>query len=159
MKITNETLRVLQDAEQNKVKPQAGASDFSDILNKHIEGGQNAGAVMGDTPVHGLEHQFPLSALNQNSPVSVPGMGYQAAQQMDNMFSGLEQYAQQMANGGQEGLKNAYSTLQGVSGQVAQFKNQYPNAGAEMPQMAALLNEVDVLATTETFKFNRGDYL
>jgi hypothetical protein len=30
--------------------------------------------------------------------------------------------------------------------------------GASTPELDALYTEMDILATTETFKFNRGDY-
>ncbi|MDL2216562.1 hypothetical protein LJB81_02370, partial [Desulfovibrio sp. OttesenSCG-928-M14] len=63
----------------------------------------------------------------------------------------------QIGSGNQD-LRQAYGLLQSMGQQVTDFKARFPNAAQEQPELAAMLNEVDVLFTTETFKFNRGDY-
>ena len=78
---------------------------------------------------------------------------------MDGMFATIEQYAGQLAQGATPDLKSAYGLLRDLDGQIDGFKSRYPTAGQDMPELAAMLNELDVLAATEKFKLNRGDYL
>lgn len=160
MKISNDTLRVLQDAELKKSSgTQAQPGDFSELLSKQLESGRTAQAAEGNASVHGFGRAYPLNSVVENVAARPLGAVGEAAAQMDGMFNSLESYAQQIAGGGQEGLKQAYGLLQDVNGQIAGFKQAYPNAKEDMPEIASLLNDLDVLATTETFKFNRGDYL
>lgn len=54
-------------------------------------------------------------------------------------------------------LRDAYSLLEGIDDRIMELRNN-PSANSN-PALNGLLNELEVLSTTEKFKFNRGDYL
>lgn len=54
-------------------------------------------------------------------------------------------------------LRDAYSLLEGIDARVAQLRAN-PAAGRNAA-LDAILNELEIMSTTEKFKFNRGDYL
>lgn len=162
MKISSEQLRILQEQEALRGKSaKAGAgAGFSDVLTRQLD---SAGAG-GPAPAGPLATMGPVAAplsLSgvQNGQVQAEPAFQEAAQRLEGMFSAMENYAAQIGSGNDTDLRGAYALLEDMSGQVANFKSRFPNAASEQPALAALLNEVDVLATTETFKFNRGDYL
>ena len=160
MKITNEQLRIMQDNELRKAQQQGKPSgEFGELLALQMEKGQAQESVspLGSSPLSS-QVIVPLSEEGAAASGGVSSSG-DAASKMDGMFTSFERYAEQLAQGNTGNLREAYNLLQDVSGQIAGFKAEYPNAGEEMPEMAAMLNELDVLTTTETFKFNRGDYL
>ncbi len=55
-------------------------------------------------------------------------------------------------------LRDAYSLLEGVDAHVSTLKTEAEPLLKQNPQLASLVNELEVLSTTEKFKFNRGDY-
>lgn len=61
--------------------------------------------------------------------------------------------------GDQGSLKQAYELLQGIDGQVAALKDSTTTLRGQSSGFDSLLNELEVLTTTEKIKFNRGDYL
>ncbi len=69
------------------------------------------------------------------------------------MLDGLDAYAQKLTSSNSN--KAAWDDLQKISGQLAslQQRNNLPQG------LNAIVDEIDVLATTEKFKMNRGDYL
>ncbi len=158
MKITNEQLRIMQAEELRKAQqPGRPSEEFAELFARRLEQGQTQSAFSpaGVLPMPGQGAvQLPKTEALQELPSSTD-----AAARMDGMFTSFERYAEQIAQGQTGGLREAYSLLEGISQQIAGFKADYPDAGEQMPEMATLLNELDVLTTTESFKFNRGDYL
>ena len=55
-------------------------------------------------------------------------------------------------------LRNAYSILESIDNQVAQLKSQTAELGHQNSGLNALINELEIMTTTEKIKFNRGDY-
>ena len=53
-------------------------------------------------------------------------------------------------------LRDAYSLLEGIGDRIGELRANPAAAGNQA--LNGLLNELEVLATTEKFKFNRGDY-
>lgn len=54
-------------------------------------------------------------------------------------------------------LRDAWTLLEGIDAQVSQMRAN-PIMGKN-EGLNSLLNELEIMATTEKFKFNRGDYL
>lgn len=161
MKITSEQLRALQELEAKRTALPKTGGDFSELLTRQLEQNGQSAPVMPEkapAPTQGLA-TISLSGMAQSAESSAPIHSEEAANQMDGMVTTFERYANQMARNENADLREAYALLESMNGQIAGFKSQFPNAGEEMPELAAMLNELDVLATTETFKFNRGDYL
>ncbi len=173
MKIRNDQMRALMEAELQRDKTQKVSEEFTGILTRELEA-KNAQANSAPSdfaplaPGAGInlnqlytesriEAQNPLAASAPLSNIQPPSE--EAAAYMEGMFSTLEDYAQQLARNDKADLREAYALLENVNSQLGQFKTRFPGMREEDPAMAAMINELDVLTATETFKFNRGDYL
>ena len=70
-----------------------------------------------------------------------------------------DSYVNALGSSGQDGsLRQAYSLLQGIDGQVSELKSTTAAVRGQNAGLDSLVNELDVLTATEKFKFNRGDY-
>lgn len=161
MKITNEQLRALQESEARRAKSSNMPGEFNDILIRQLEkeepGAQavQAGAL---ATTQGIA-SFSLAEAAEVTPASATPGSREASQHMDGMVSTFERYANELAQDGGADLREAYALLESMNAQIAEFKERFPDADRNMPELGSMLNELDVLAATETFKFNRGDYL
>ena len=162
MKITNEQLRALQEAEGRRVKTPQTGDEFGALFTRQLDAEQPQGSSALDnasalTP--GLR-SVPLAGIMDDSALSdSQSEAREAAGQMENMFGALERYADELGRNDKADLRRAYGMLEDMGNQIAGFKSRFPNAGADQPELAAMVNELDALVTTETFKFNRGDYI
>ncbi|MDR0339504.1 MAG: hypothetical protein LBH65_04430 [Desulfovibrio sp.] len=160
MKISNEQIRALQEQDLLRAKTDKAGGDFSELFTRQL-GESGAGAASAPSGLSApalLNAPMPRNGLLEDSATPLPSLFEEAAGQMEGMFATLERYAGQIAGVGDD-LREAFSSLEDMSAQIADFKERYPGMGTEQPALAAMLNEIDVLATTERFKFNRGDYL
>ena len=70
-----------------------------------------------------------------------------------------DEYVNALSASGQGGsLRDAYALLEGIDGQVAGLKAGAAGVRGQNAGLDALINELDIMTTTEKFKFNRGDY-
>ena len=162
MKITNEQLRALQEAEGRRLKTSKAGDEFGALFTRQLDAEQPQGSAALDNaaPLTSGLRSVPLAGIMDESALSdSQSEEREAAGQMENMFGSLERYADELARNNKADLRRAYGMLEDMSNQIAGFKSRFPNAGAEQPELAAMVNELDVLVTAETFKFNRGDYL
>lgn len=161
MKITTEQLRALQENEARRTQQPQAAGDFSDLLTRQLGSDSSAPAL----DAAGLDRPLaPPAVLSPNlvqlsADAEATALSEEAGTRMESMFDTLENYAGEMARNDGADMRSAYATLQQMSSQIAEFKDRFPNAATEQPEMSSMLNELDVLTTTEIFKFNRGDYL
>lgn len=78
--------------------------------------------------------------------------------QMDGALSTFDSYAQTLS--GQGAGKNAWELLGSLDGQVAALRGNLSKLSpVAAPGLEGMVNELEVLAVTEKFKFNRGDYI
>lgn len=160
MKILND-LRVNPDQTTDALQKQkAGAEVFGDILAQEIKQAQ------------GVTSEASIIASQQNIAANLGAMGASPAQtsealnlslqeaslQVEGLFADMESYASQLRSNSTESLRDAYAVLHNMSESIAQLKSDSSGLN-KSPELAALVNELDVLTTTEMFKFNRGDYL
>lgn len=157
MKISSEQLKVLQEQELRK-KPGVAAGNFDEILALQMDPAQGAGKLTQTGLAPRVAAPAALEGILEDSAPDTPALMQEAVDRMEGMFNTLDSYAAQIGSGNQD-MRQAYGLLQNMGQQVADFKARFPNAEQEQPALAAMLNEVDVLFTTETFKFNRGDYV
>ena len=162
MKITTEQLRALQEAESRRTKTSRAAGDeFGALLTRQLDAEQPQGAagLENAAPLASNLRTVPLAGIMEESALS-EGQSVEEAMvgQMETMFGSVERYAGELARNDRADLRRAYGLLEEVGGQMAEFKSRFPNADAEQPGLAAMVNELDALVVTETFKFNRGDY-
>ncbi len=84
----------------------------------------------------------------------------QALDQASGALDMWDSYAQKLRTPGGEGnLRDAYSLLEGIESQVSTLKAQNKDALEQNPDLANLVNELEIMSTTEKIKFNRGDYV
>ena len=71
----------------------------------------------------------------------------------------FDSYARTLASGTESGnLRNAYSILENIDSQVSQLKTNASQMQQQNPGLNSLVNDLEIMATTERIKFNRGDY-
>lgn len=161
MKITTEQLRALQEAESRRTKTsKAGGDEFGALLTRQLDAEQPQGAAGPENaaPLASSLRTVPLAGIMEESALSEATVEEAMVGQMETMFGSVERYAGELARNDRADLRRAYGLLEEVGGQMAEFKSRFPNASAEQPGLAAMVNELDTLVVTETFKFNRGDY-
>ena len=157
MKILND-LRVNPEQTDALQKNKAGAEAFGDILAQELSQAQG---VTSETNTVASQQTIAtnLGLLGASAPQKAEALALQeAALQVENLFTDVESYALQLRSDTSGSLREAYATLQGMSDNIARLKESSPGLN-QSPELASLVNELDVLTTTEMFKFNRGDYL
>ncbi len=159
MKILND-LRVNPEQTDALQKQKAGAEAFGDILAQEIKQAQG---VTSDSGMIGNQQNIAanLGMLESTSPQMAEALDLslqETSLQVEGLFSNMESYASQLRSDGMGSLREAYATLQNMSEGISRLKENSPGL-SQSPELAALVNELDVLTTTEMFKFNRGDYL
>lgn len=171
MKIRNEQLQPLQESEARRAKTQKSAEGFDDLFSKELtantaQGGPGSAisaAMPGITGPLTIQNPALLAMQAELAPgaMQAAGMGIlqDATNDMQSMLSTLDSYARQLALDEKADMRDAYSMLENVSGKINELKTRYPEMVKENPGLASIIEELDVLTITETYKFNRGDYL
>ncbi|WP_421899112.1 hypothetical protein [Maridesulfovibrio sp.] len=162
MKISPEQIEALklQQQQENKAKKVDGAA-FGEFLNQEVQQGaaQQNGAASAP-PVPGLQVN-PLLQVQQAAQVQQTAQVSESefVGKVEDLFGKLESYAQQLGSSGEGGLKQAYSTLEGIQGGVESLKKDWPGVQSENPELGSIVSELETVAVTEQIKFNRGDYV
>jgi hypothetical protein len=159
MKIETEHLQALQNTEVQRKTAQV-PEGFDALLAQRMaaENAQGSTPVAGTTVYpRGPVSLSPAEGLNPSVPED-PGTGPEIASRLESLFTGLEEYARQLAADAPDALRGAYSLLENVTGEIASLKSAHPDMAQGQPALAAMVNELEILALNETFKFNRGDY-
>ena len=169
MKVTNDQLEAL-------LRQQSQSSSTS-----RAQTAQGGGFEAALTEQMGLENAvatsaFPTAAAGQASQASMISqmlLGTTQTESADidedviqtafSQASGTldmwDSYVNALGSSGQGGsLREAYSLLQGIDGQVAALKTNTAAVRGQNTGLDSLVNELDVMTATEKFKFNRGDY-
>ncbi|MBZ2172779.1 hypothetical protein EKK70_14420 [Desulfovibrio sp. DS-1] len=166
MKIGTEQLEALQRQESTQRKNTGGANavgDFGALLSQELGGTESAQSAASVVPP-GAAGIDPL--LMVSAPDGVDGVDAvsdstgldQAMEQLDGLLNNWDAYARELGQGASTGgLRGAYSMLQGIDNSLRDLKQNMPNL-SDHEGLAAVVNELEVMAATEKFKFNRGDY-
>ena len=165
MKISNEQ-RIAFEQSEARQKTQGAAEGFDALLAETLAQGQAQGvSPLAPKSLSSLLGMVPggMEAARELDPAKlaeIAGLSMQeAAVAIDSLFSDMEKYAGELGNAGKGNLKNAYALLEQIGSRVAEARGAFPDMENQSPELAAMLNELDVLATVERFKMNRGDYL
>ncbi len=163
MKISNEQLAALTELEARK-KSQAVDEGFAALLGGELgkaTGPQSAG-MSGAIFMPG-QLAAPLAGVQGLGEVdgatAAEAAGLEMSTMMVNLLSGLDDYADKLAGGATGSLRDAFSLLENTTDQLSAMRSAFPDMENSHPELAAMARELDVLTTTEKFKFNRGDYL
>ncbi len=165
MKINNqhlEALRQVQEQQSKKVgmDKTAGLEDFAATLAQELG---SVGTTAGEAAVPRQVSPGELTAgMGISLPTATTGVDTDAAEamaQLSSLLDGFDAYTQVLGSGNEGNLKAAYAALDKLSGTVSSLKGSMSDAAAKHPELNDVLNELEVLAYTEQFKLNRGDYL
>ena len=78
------------------------------------------------------------------------------AGQASGLLEAWDQYAASLSDGGSQ--KNAWTQLLGMDDQVRALRGSLGGLGESNPALDNIVNELEIMAATEKFKLNRGDY-
>ncbi len=174
MKVQNEQLQALQALQrQNEPHRKEKIADgFDALFSEQLEAGKNAQATGS-----------PVAQSNQPLLTGSLGLLLQASEQLaygkteneegandldmaavkvGGLLDQWETYAGKLAQAGNNAnpdLKSVYSLLQNMGSELKGLRQSMPDLAERNGNLDSLLNELEVLTTTENFKFNRGDYL
>ena len=150
MKIHPDQIEGVQPEQtQRKNKTQQSGQAFGDILNQEVA--KESSTAQGVAPPLMVN---PL--LNIQATVATrPGGSDAAVDQVESILDEWDNYAATLGDP-ESGLKSAYGALDKIAGDVAALKEGQPDLD---PGLKAIVDDLETLATTEQFKFNRGDYL
>ena len=166
MEIRTEQVQALLNQQENIAKRRASGTGagFDAVLADRLaldstpetvrqDGLANAGA---NSSVVG--QMLLASAENASTASSAQSAMQQLFAQTSNTLDMWDAYVAKLGDAKSSSLRDAYALLEGVDAQVATLKQQAGPALSQNPQLAGLLNELEILTTTEKFKLNRGDY-
>jgi len=165
MKIQTDQLTALQQTTEQSKGTWDTSDAFAALLSKEVGGDQSAQT----SQTAGLTAP-PLSSLAGLTMATVQETGTagtesqfsdqerSAMQDVDSLLAKWENYADKLATGEGDSLKQAYGVLQNIESGVKQLKEELPS-DAKNTGLGSLVNELEVMTVTEKIKFNRGDYL
>lgn len=153
MKITSDQLAALQLQQKNTVRNVPGEG-FAQTLAQELDSSSAAqppSAVSPTTPMVRLDQALQAALLQTSTEQTV-------MEKMDTLLSKWENYSQIIgaANGN---LREGYSLLADIRQNIQEVKGELALSPSMGQKLKPMIDELDILATTEEIKFNRGDYL
>ncbi len=161
MNIRSDYLEILRQQQQQNVSTTGkSVSDaFGKMFTDEMES-QNP-AVTGHavpTPSAGIDPMLlgMVEAPQASSTVDETAL-QDLAGQAEELLGGWDTYAQTLLSGSN---RDAWNQLAGMDASLKQLRSGLDQLeSADKGGLEAVVNELEVLAATENFKFNRGDYL
>ena len=157
MKITSDQLAALQQEQKNTTQTKTGEG-FAQILSQEMQSDSttSSGALSGAVPIAGLGQTLQATMLLNSASTTTP-TEQTVMEKMDSLLTQWENYSQ--AIGSSDGsLKEGYHLLADIRQNIQEVKGNLAQTSTEQG-LSDMVEELDILATTEEFKFNRGDYL
>ena len=159
MKIDPAHIEALFSQEQAQSRPAVSGDGFGDILAAETAG-QLASSLAAMPPLGAAAQFDPRFNLDAIASLSQEETNI-ALSSLNGLLDELDTYASELSSMRNTHLRDASSRLDSIESRLGAFKAD-PAAAAFMAgneNFAAVINELEVLATTERIKFNRGDYL
>lgn len=149
MKICPDQIEGVQPEQtQRKNKAHQPGQAFGDILSQEVaKESTSARSIAPPMIVNPMLNVQATAPTRSDENVAITG-------QVESILDEWENYAATLANP-EGGLKAAYGTLDKIASEVAAIKEGQPNLD---PGLQSIVDDLETLATTEQFKFNRGDY-
>lgn len=170
MKINSELERILlaqQQAQQAKTKSADSSTAFEDLL-------QGAIKKQDATRIEDEEISLPsldlasLSFMETEDVAEVQSTGTDETSTnprqallnaIENSLSSLDMYTQSVqSQNASYDLKQAWQGLTAFNQSVNDLRQNYANLSEQDSSLDAMINDLEIMAVTETYKFNRGDY-
>ena len=157
MKIRPDQIEGVQpEQSQRKGKAKQPELAFGDLLNQEVARGDSTASSLGVAPPPIVNPLIAAAATERVQSASETGA--QVAGQVESILDKWDSYAADLADP-QAGLKSAYGTLDEIADEVASLKADQPDLAKTHPALQSIVDELETLAATEQFKFNRGDYI
>lgn len=160
----DEYLRVqMQQSQAPRQLPSGQTSTFTDLLNEALTKNETQGlGSSGLAPSVRQSEMISQMLLNPIEAKSATDPDTDLLQSAFDSASGTldlwDSYAKKIGSYDDNSLRDAYSILQNIGDQVSQLKSNAANLLSQNANFNSLVNELDIMATTERIKFNRGDY-
>lgn len=162
MEINTQQMEALLHAQEKQAqlprKNSQQAEGFDALLNSQLSGQNIPVHPLTDPALTGVTLFGQMMETDSKADASPDMAVMQAA--MDQAAGTLDlwdNYARALGSSGNTALRDAYALLEGIDGQLASLRSS-PAMG-KSAVFDGLVNELEILAATEKFKFNRGDYL
>lgn len=79
--------------------------------------------------------------------------------EIENSLSSLDMYTQSVqSQNASYNLKQAWQGLTAFNQSVNDLRQNYASLSEQDSSLDAMINDLEIMAVTETYKFNRGDY-
>lgn len=166
MNIRTDYLESVQRQQETSRKIQevsGGADGFAALLSQEI--GQN-GQIGAPGTAEASRPANRGASLDAAMLVSVMGGSAEAESdaslvksitgQASGLLEAWDQYATALSEGGSQ--KNAWTRLLGMDDQVRALRGSLNGLSESNPALETIVNEFEIMAATEKFKLNRGDY-
>jgi hypothetical protein len=145
MKISNTPEIAYAEATRQKTKQ--AAPGFGDMLAKEVSQGQAAAQAA------------PIPRANPLGPLLMePSATERTLDNMNRVLDKWERYAEDLTKTDGATLKDAYAALSDIASSVDDLRKTTLELPGNDAGLKDMVDALDVLAVTETFKFNRGDY-
>ncbi len=167
MKINSEIERVLHAEQAKFTKPKSveNSSSFDDVL----QGALQQSAIANQNQAAMSVNLAPTSSLQAGSKVDVKNenLGENSTHQsevraiinhLEHSMNGFNTYANSIAQA-QPDLKQAWNNLNAFNQSVSELRQNYSNLPQQNSSLDSMINDLEIMSVTETYKFNRGDYL
>lgn len=157
-----EALLHLQEQQAQLPRKNNGQSHgFDEILSRQITTGVDNGQTAAEASKSGVTQSLyaqmnPVGGVQgQNMDNPAMDMAYDNVSDALNLW---DSYARALGSPkSNSSLRDAYALLEDIDAQVARCNES--GMRGQNPGLDAILNEIEIMATTERIKFNRGDYL
>ncbi len=165
---TKDVEALLSQQELQAKKAAAGKNGdglgFAETFAEQATLGGAVGSMQQGSSVLGVQPSVVQQVLVQNAEDFAAHDAMDSTQSVLNQASGALDMWESYANTlrmpeGKGNLREAYSLLEGIESQVSALKSNSKETLEQNPELASLVNELEIMSVTEKIKFNRGDYV
>lgn len=172
MKINSELERVLLGEQAKSQKPavssgNAAANAFGNLLESELSVTNNAQVEKSSSEDIAQANKLSDSLVLSADPLaSVTASKVSADEKnvveslvsgINDTIEGMDAYSNSLQS--PAGLKQAWSSLNEMNQGIGAMQKDYAKLSNKNTSIGSMLNDLEVMGVTETYKFNRGDYL
>lgn len=162
MKISSELERMLQveQSKSNKTGKTDASVLFGDVLNEELENTHASSTDASKVSV-GTTSQVSLNLILDAKTITKEDMGITNTilTGIDGTLADMDEYSNALQNPSTQNLKQAWNDLSSMNADISTMRKDYSKLSRENTDLDTMINDLEIMAVTETFKFNRGDYL
>jgi len=162
MKVRMEEVNALLQQEQAAQQAKSKGGGFEAVLAKELRqsGGDAQGALPPPPGAQGGVIGQMLLEPREQAESALRNALQLNLQQASGLLDSMNAYVNALSARGADGsLKAIYPLLEGMEQEMGTLKQEGMSLEEKHAGLASLINELEVLTTTEKFKFNRGDYI